>query len=562
MIGILQASNQIPRWPLIILPLLLITSVLDFAGTALVFPLIELIGGEADTESHDIVKIINDILQYTNLPTDKGYIIFYILIIFISKAIFFVTYRWIVSDSILQWMVDTRSRLYQLLFASSFSEVNEDKSRLLNAYTTQCDAAHGAIVISFELWLGFIVTFSSILLANFISWQIFLLLIALGLLLGGIIKITMVLSLRYGQELADANKRLLSIMGQAVDRYRYLKSTSSYSRLSMDLLTIAQKAKNLQVRHAFINASTSSLTEPLAVITILLLFTFGSLLGMEKSVLIMQSLVMYRLLTRILPLSSQLQVFNKALASLKYVQATLELLGERETKENKPSIDSNIEQIEFNDVSFAFGRNKVLEKVNFSFKKSEVLLLMGRSGSGKTTIINLLCGLFIPDSGFIKVNNQTINDIDLEEYRSKIGLLSQDSTLFNMSLRENLTLRNRNVGDNELKDWIEKLDLTNMFDEGIIDLDQKINELSSNLSGGQKQRLCFIREIVSEPELFILDEPTSALDINSKGLILRYLQEYKSNALICIITHDLDLWNHADLIYHSETGILEECEKN
>ena len=69
--------------------------------------------------------------------------------------------------------------------------------------------------------------------------------------------------------------------------------------------------------------------------------------------------------------------------------------------------------------------------------------------------------------------------------------------------------------DKELKDWIEKLDLMKMFNGGIIDLDQEINELSSNLSGGQKQRLCFIREIVSQPELFILDEPTSALDIKS-----------------------------------------------
>ena len=372
----------------------------------------------------------------------------------------------------------------------------------------------------------------------------------------------MVLSLRYGQELADANKRLLSIMGQAVDRYRYLKSTCSHSRLFMDLLPIAQKAKNLQVRHALINAGTSSLTEPLAVITILLLFTFGSFLGMEKSVLVMQSLVMYRLLTRILPLSSQLQVFNKALASLKYVQTTLEMLGEDKLKENKSSMDSNIKEIEFNDVSFAFGKNKILDNVNFSFKKSQILLVMGRSGSGKTTIINLLCGLLNPDSGIIKVNDQIINDIDLEEYRSKIGLLSQDSTLFNMSLKENLRLRNRNVSDQKLKHWIEKLDLMKMFEEENIDLDLQINELSSNLSGGQKQRLCFIREIVSEPQLFILDEPTSALDKKSKELIFRYLNKYKEKAPIIIITHDPDLSNHADLIYHSETATLEKCQRN
>ena len=100
-----------------------------------------------------------------------------------------------------------------------------------------------------------------------------------------------------------------------------------------------------------------------------------------------------------------------------------------------------------------------------------------------------------------------------------------------------------------------------LFENGEIDLSREVNELSSNLSGGQKQRLCFIREILSKPELLILDEPTSALDSKSKELIMQNIEEIKHEALVVIITHDNDLYGSADLIFHTETGVLENTRK-
>jgi subfamily B ATP-binding cassette protein MsbA len=558
---VFSASQRINKWYIFILPILVLSTLLDFAGTALVFPLIGLLAGEQSSENHTIIRFIYEACNVLGISSENKFLIIYIVLIFFLKAVLFISYKWIAADMVLQWMVDTRIQLYKAIYNSAFSEVSEDKSRLINAFTSQSEAAHGAIVISFELWLGLMVAFSGVLLANLISWQVFLILIIFGLLLAVVIKMTMKLSLKYGHQLAENNKKLLSIMGQAVDRFRYLKSTFSSERLFLDLIPIARKVKVIQVKHAVINATTSSMTEPLSIVLIGILFWVGRLLEIENSILIMQSVVMYRVLTRVLPLSSRLQVFSKAYASLDYVDSTIGDLNSRKENIRHNKLSPHLETIEFQNIFFNYGKEKILENINFRFQKSQVLLVVGKSGSGKTTLLNLLNGLLVPDAGMIKINGNNLNEINLDDYRSKIGLLSQEPTLFNMSLRNNLTLRNSNTKDEELHLWLKKLDLIGLFEKGVIDLDREVNELSSNLSGGQKQRLCFIREILSKPELLILDEPTSALDSKSKNLILQNIQEIKHHTFIVIITHDNDLYGFADLIFNTETGVLKNSPK-
>ena len=558
---VFSASQRINKWYIFILPILVLSSLLDFAGTALVFPLISLLAGEQNSENHTIIGFIYEACDTLGISSENKWLIIYIAMIFILKAILFISYRWIVSDKVLQWMVHTRLQIYRAIYKSTFSEVSEDRSRLVNAFTTQCDTAHGAIVISFELWLGIMVALSGVLLANLISWQVFLILVIFGLLLGIIIKLTMKLSLKYGYQLAEHNKKLLSIMGQAVERFRYLKSTFTSERLFTDLIPIVKKVKKIQVRHAVINATTSSLTEPISIVLIGILFWLGKLLDIENSILVMQSIVMYRLLTRVLPLSSQLQVFSKAYASLDYIESTLDELNSKKENIRNNKLLSQLEPIEFQNVFFSYGKEKILENINFCFQKSQILLVVGKSGSGKTTLLNLLNGLLVPNAGKIEINGSNLTEINLDDYRSKIGLLSQEPTLFNMSLRNNLTLRNSNIKDEELYLWLKKFDLIGLFENGEIDLSREVNELSSNLSGGQKQRLCFIREILSKPELLILDEPTSALDSKSKELIMQNIEEIKHEALVVIITHDNDLYGSADLIFHTETGVLENTRK-
>jgi len=553
--NLLKVTFKIRALTLRLLPLIILCTLFDFLGTALILPFISIIGN-MDTNDHQIVQYLYILLSMLGLPSNSSALVGYIILIFILKAIIQVMYRWLASRGALQWMVDLRSQIFVNIYNSRFSMINEDRSRLINSLTTQSELAFGAIYQSFQLWQSIFVIISTIILANILSWKLFAVLIVFGSILSLLIRITTNLSLRYGNQLAELNKTLFSIAGQAINSYRYLKSTFSHGRLYSDFTPVIQKLKNIQVKFTVLNAITSSLTEPITIFIIALLFVVGNLIEVSSSLLVMQSIVMYRLFSRIMPLAAELQGFNKSYASLNYIDEVLNELNNNHENNGNHLLENKINEIVFSDVTFKYAKDVVLDKINIKFYHPSLTTILGESGSGKTTMLNLLTGLLFSSEGFIKINNNNIQDLNIDTYRSKIGLLNQEPLLFNMSIRENLRFRNNSIDDNELIEWIEKFKLTLLFKNGKIDLDMEINELSSNLSGGQKQRLCFIREIVSNPEIFILDEPTSALDEKSKAVILNMLNKLKKEMIIILVSHDHELIKASDSIYNMIDGKL------
>ena len=164
------------------------------------------------------------------------------------------------------------------------------------------------------------------------------------------------------------------------------------------------------------------------------------------------------------------------------------------------------------------------------------MVIFGSSGSGKTTLINLITGLVKPTSGKLILNDMEQNNIEYNR-NFKVGIVSQDDVIFNLSLLENLKLRNPKAKINEIIKFINLFGLTSLFKDGKIDLSLKINESSSNLSGGEKQRIAIIRELLLKPDLLILDEPSSALDQNNIQNMIKFFKKLKNKTTLIIFTH-------------------------
>lgn len=237
--------------------------------------------------------------------------------------------------------------------------------------------------------------------------------------------------------------------------------------------------------------------------------------------------------------------FNKTFVSFQniiYYKDSIKIIGEaikEKISKNKISI-KNFNKIEFNNVSFGFSENIFLKKLNFKINKNQFVGLIGKSGTGKTTILNILSGHYELKKGRILIdeNNYTNNF-----YFDKVGLVSQHTKLFEGSLKENICLEKEFILDKFNDALINSgLDLDNFFENRFI------TESGQNLSGGQLQRIAIARALYHEPNLLLLDEPTSALDKATQNQILETLHDLKGKITIVIVTHDSSELKYCDQI--------------
>ena len=166
-------------------------------------------------------------------------------------------------------------------------------------------------------------------------------------------------------------------------------------------------------------------------------------------------------------------------------------------------------------------------------------MIYGKSGLGKSTLINLIMGLYNPYKGSIYFNDYNISKYNLPD-NFKIGIVTQEENLFNMSILDNLRLKNPKAPKNQIIYFLKLFDLHLSFKNNKINLNEIINEKTNNFSGGEIQRLALIREILNEPDLLILDEPTSALDSGTLSKVLKYLKSIQGKSTMIIFTHQYE----------------------
>mgnify|MGYP001195353624 CR=1 FL=1 len=229
-----------------------------------------------------------------------------------------------------------------------------------------------------------------------------------------------------------------------------------------------------------------------------------------------------------------------------------------DSKENK--LVSFNKEIKFNNVCFKYDQSKVLENISFKVKKGETLAIVGASGSGKSTLVNLIPKFYDKISGSIIIDGFNIKDLHRSEIRSLIGVVSQESILFNSSIKENITLGDtHNNMDERLKNSISIANAKEFIDGFPGKLNYNVGDNGSNLSGGQKQRIAIARAVYSNCPILILDEATSSLDSKSEKLVQNAIDKLMVDKTSIVIAHRLSTIQNADKIIVLEKGeIVEE----
>lgn len=251
---------------------------------------------------------------------------------------------------------------------------------------------------------------------------------------------------------------------------------------------------------------------------------------------------------------------SKGLESVKSVGDVLSAM-DVEDNFSKKSIKTIEGNIEFSSVSFKYhdASSPVLSDFSLSVKKGETVALVGESGAGKTTILNLIMGFNEPTEGTLTIDDADITKINLNSLRNHLAVVPQNTILFTGTLRDNITYGLDNVSEDRLKEVIEAANLTELVASLPQGLSTHINEHGSNLSGGQRQRISIARALIRNPKIIILDEATSALDTISERKIQSAIDNLCKDRTTFIVAHRLSTIRNADKIAVIDSGKCVEC---
>ncbi|MFN2397317.1 MAG: ABC transporter ATP-binding protein [Gemmatimonadaceae bacterium] len=263
-------------------------------------------------------------------------------------------------------------------------------------------------------------------------------------------------------------------------------------------------------------------------------------------------------------LGNVINIYRETEASLANFQTILDMPVD--PKPVKPAAVDNLRVLEFQDVSFTHqsASTPALSEITFRVDRGETIAFVGPSGAGKTTLVKLLVGLYAPKGGRILYNDVESGLIDLDGFRERIGLVTQDTQLFSGTIRENLLFVKPGATDAECLEVLHKAAADNLLHRADRGLDTVIGEGGMKISGGEKQRLSIARALLRRPHLLVFDEATSALDSLTEEEISRTMRSISatSDVINVVIAHRLSTVMHADRIYVLERGRIAEVGRH
>jgi ATP-binding cassette subfamily B protein len=353
----------------------------------------------------------------------------------------------------------------------------------------------------------------------------------------------------FRQEMESTSAKVMEMVELIPVTRAHALEEEETSRVSEHLMEVAEKGYKLDIIQSTFGSVGWAVFQVFQVICL----AFTAYLAYNSRILV-GDIALYQnyfstIVQQVSAIMTLIPTITKGLESVRSIGEVL-IAEDVEDNEGKEALDSVDGSFEFKNVTFKYSRDgkEVLNGLNLTVKKGETIALVGESGAGKTTILNLVIGFNMPLEGDVLIDGHNIKDIDLRSYRKHLAVVPQNTILFSGSIRDNIVYGMSDVTQEELDRAVSAANLKELVDSLPDGIDTIIGEHGGKLSGGQRQRISIARAIIRNPRVIIFDEATSALDSISEQLIHEAINNLTKDRTTFIVAHRLSTIREADKI--------------
>ncbi|WP_343330278.1 ABC transporter ATP-binding protein [Polaribacter staleyi] len=465
---------------------------------------------------------------------------------------------------------DLRDKLYEKIVELPISYFSEKrKGDIIARMTSDVQEVENSILTSIETIvrepLTVIIAISIMLFMSVkLTLFVFVLLPVSGFIISSISKKLKAKSAKAQKE----NGNFLSFIEETLTGLRIIKGFNAEGVIAKKFNNSTLHFKQLMTSVIHRQTLASPMSEFLGSATIIAILWYGGTEVLAKTSSLQPDeflgyiVLFYTVLNPIKLITSTFYNIQKGEASAERIMTVLNTENSIKDKPNAIVKEDFTNQIQFKNISFKYKDDYVLKDFSLTINKGETVALVGQSGSGKSTLANLITRFYDVNNGDVLIDNQNIKDVTKKSLRDLMGIVSQDSILFNDTIANNINLGTKNASDEAI---LEAATIANA-DEFIQNLPEKYNtnigDSGNTLSGGQKQRLSIARAVLKNPPIMILDEATSALDTESEQLVQVALEKMMQNRTSLVIAHRLSTIQKADKIVVMKKGKIVEQGKH
>ena len=544
---------------LLLVVLLVLSGFAEGVGVATMLPLLELAGGSRSGPPSTLSRAVADGLAAVGLNPSLGVLLVLIVIGMTLKAGFHLLAMKQVGFTVARVSTDLRLKLLNALFRTNWGYfVSQPSGRFANAIAGEADRAAGAYRSVCAVIATGIQAILYASLALFVSWRIAAFGVFAGVLVVIVLSRLVAIAGAAGRAQTAITSSLISRLGDVLQGIKPIKAMGREDFLRPLLEHETHGINRAKEQQVLASEALKAAQEPILVVLLAIALYFALTFADNSfaSVLV-TGFLFYRLAGRISVAQMEYQSIAVGESAFWAMQESIDAASqERELTRGGVTPPLLSSELRLEDVGFSYGPNRVLENVSLTIPAGAFTALVGPSGAGKTTIVDLLVGLYRPQHGRVAVDGIDLLSVDLDAWRRQIGYVPQEMFLFHDSVFENVTLGDPAIDRDDVRAALTAAGAWDFVSQLPMGIDTILGERGSRLSGGQRQRIAIARALVGKPRLLVLDEVTTSLDPETEREILRTLDELQDVTIIAI-SHQPTLRKVADIVFEVRDGSVQ-----